>query len=61
MFADDTDATQVLQGWYDDLKPNEIKQKYGLDEKRFAAAKKRIRVRTMSRRNRDGGGAKHGV
>jgi len=61
MFTDDTDATQVLQGWYDDLKPNEIRQKYGLDEKRFAAAKKRIRVKTMSRRNGDGGEGKHGI
>jgi CheY-like chemotaxis protein len=61
MFTDDTDATQVLQGWYDDLKPNEIRQKYGLDEKRFAAAKKRIRTTTMSRRNGDGGREGHGV
>jgi CheY-like chemotaxis protein len=61
MFTDDMDATQVLQGWYDDLKPNEIRQKYGLDEKRFAAAKKRIRVKTTSRRNGDGGGGKDGI
>jgi hypothetical protein len=45
MFTNDREATQVLQGWYDDLKPNEISQKYGLDEKRFAAAKKRIRLK----------------
>jgi CheY-like chemotaxis protein len=61
MFTDDTDATQVLQGWYDDLKPNEIRQKYGLDEKRFTAAKKRIRVKTTSRRHRDGGRGKDGI
>jgi len=61
MFTDDTDATQVLQGWYDDLKPNEIRQKYGLDEKRFAAAKKRIRVKTMSRRNGDDGRGNDGI
>ena len=61
MFTDDTDATQVLQGWYDDLKPNEIRQKYGLDEKRFAAAKKRIRVKSMSRRSGGGGGEEHGI
>jgi CheY-like chemotaxis protein len=59
MFTEDTEATQVLQGWYDGLKPNEIRQKYGLDEKQFAAAKKRIRVETMSRRN--GGGEEHGI
>jgi hypothetical protein len=44
-FADDREAAQVLQGWYDDLKPNEIRQKYGLDDKRFAAARKRIRLK----------------
>ncbi len=61
MFTDDTECTQVLQGWYDGLKPNEIRQKYGLDEKRFAAAKKRIRVETMSRRNGGGGGEEYGI
>lgn len=61
MFMNDMDATQVLQGWYDDLKPNEIRQKYGLDEKKFAAAKKRIRVATISRRNGGGGGEEHGI
>jgi CheY-like chemotaxis protein len=61
MFADDTDATQVLQGWYDDLKPNEIRQKYGLDDKRFAAAKKRIRVKTVSRRNGNAGRGNDGI
>ena len=61
MFRDDWEATQVLQGWYDDLKPNEIRQKYGLDEKRFAAAKKRIRLKLWSRRNDDGGGNGHEI
>jgi hypothetical protein len=56
LFTDDTEATQVLQGLCDDLKPNEIRQKYGFDEKRFAAAKKRIRLKIMSRRNDNGGG-----
>ena len=61
MFTEDSEATQVLQGWYDDLKPNEIRQKCGLDEKRFAAAVKRIRVKTISRRNGGGGGEEHGI
>ena len=60
MFTDDPEATQVLQGWYNGLKPNEIRQKYGLDEKRFAAAKKRIRVETIGRRNGGGRGEEHG-
>ena len=33
MFKNDMDATQVLQGLSDGLKPNEIRQKYGLEEK----------------------------
>ena len=61
MFTDDPEATQVLQGWYDDLKPNELRQKYGLDEKKFAAAKKRIRVKLLSGRNGDSGGEEHGI
>jgi hypothetical protein len=59
MFKDDSDATEVLQGWYDDLKPNEIRQKYGLDEKSFAAAKKRIRLKLLD--SRHGGGDTHGI
>ena len=61
IFTDDMEATQILQGWYDDLKPNEIRQKYGLDEKRFAAAKKRIRVKLLNQRNGAGGGEKNGI
>ena len=52
------DATQVLQGWYADLKPNEIRQKYGLDETRFASAKKRIRLAMMNETN---GGDERGI
>lgn len=50
MFPDDTEATHVLQGWYDDLKPNEIRQKYGLDVQRFASAAKRIRTKLLGRK-----------
>ena len=45
MFTDDPDATRVLQGLDDGLEPKEIKEKYGLDDRSFAAAKKRIRVK----------------
>jgi len=61
LFTGDTEATQVLQGWCDDLKPNEIRQKYGFDEKRFVSAKKRIRLKIKSRRNDNGGGKEHGT
>ncbi|HVR25570.1 MAG TPA: response regulator [Candidatus Polarisedimenticolia bacterium] len=61
LFTDDTEATQVLQGWYDSLKAHEIRQKYGLDEGKYAAAKKRIRLKVMSRRSGDDGGKEHGV
>jgi hypothetical protein len=61
MFTDDTEATQVLHGWYDGLKPNEIRQKYGLDDKRFAAAKKRIRLKIMSQRTDGSEGDNHGI
>lgn len=61
MFKDDTEATQVLQGLDDGLRPNEIRQKYGLDKNKFAAAVKRIRLKTMSRRNGGGGGEEHGI
>ena len=55
LFTDDREATQVLQGWLDELKPNEIRKKYGFDEKRFGAAKKRIRMTIMSRGNHNHG------
>jgi CheY-like chemotaxis protein len=52
------DATPVLLGLYEGLKPNEIRQKYGLDETRFASAKKRIRLKVMSEPN---GGDERGL
>ncbi|MGA2648543.1 MAG: hypothetical protein ABSF15_28000 [Candidatus Sulfotelmatobacter sp.] len=58
-FGDDMQATQVLQGTYDGLTPKQIKQKYGLNEKEYAAAKKRIRMK-LSRTNRHNGGKEHG-
>jgi CheY-like chemotaxis protein len=47
-FKDDPEATQVLQGLLDGLKKNEIMSKYGLSEKQYAAAVKRIRVTLLS-------------
>ena len=61
MFTDDREATQVLEGWYDDLKPKAIRQKYGLDEKKFAAAKKRIRMKMLGPTNRSGGDEEYGI
>ena len=57
-FKDDPEATQVLQGLLDGLKKIEIMTRYGLDEKKYTAAAKRIRVKLLGRRNR--GGEKHG-
>jgi CheY-like chemotaxis protein len=59
IFKDDPEATQVLQGLLDGLKKNEIKSKYGLDEKQYAAAVKRIRVTLLGRRNGGGSDGKH--
>jgi hypothetical protein len=49
MFKDDPEATQVLHGLLDGLKKNEILSKYGLGEKQYAAAVKRIRVKLLGR------------
>jgi CheY-like chemotaxis protein len=49
MFKDDPEATQVLHGLLDGLKKNEIMSKYGLGEKQYAAAVKRIRVKLLGR------------
>jgi len=60
MFKDDSEATRVLRALLDGLKKNEIKSRYGLDERKYAAAVKRIRVKLLSRRNCGGRGEKHG-
>jgi len=57
MFKDDPEATQVLQALLDGLKKNAIMQRYGLDERKYAATVRRIRVKLLGRRNR--GGDKH--
>jgi len=58
VLRDIPDATQVFQGLVDGLKKNEIMSRYGLDEKKYAAAMRRIRVklceRTKGNRGRNG-------
>ena len=60
IFKADPEATQVLHGLLGSLKKNEIMSGYGLDEKRYAAAMKRIRVKLLGRKNGGGRGEKHG-
>lgn len=59
IFKDDPEAAQVLQGLLDGLKKNEIVSRYGLDEKKYAAAVKRIRVKLLGRRNGGGRDEEH--
>jgi len=58
-FKDDPEATQILQDFLDGLKKSEIKSRYGLDERKYAATMKRIRVKLLGRRNGGGQGEKH--
>lgn len=60
MFKDDPEAAQVLQALLDGLKKNEIKSRYGLDERKYAATVRRIRVNLLGRRNGGGRGEKYG-
>jgi CheY-like chemotaxis protein len=53
--GDDPDATRVLEGWMNGLKKNEILPRYGLDEKKYAAAVRRIRMKLLGRRGDDNG------
>jgi CheY-like chemotaxis protein len=53
-FKDDAVATQVLHGLLEGLKKLEIMAKYGLAEKKYMAAAKRIRVKLLGSRNRGG-------
>lgn len=47
---DDVDATRVLEGCMDGLQKNEILPRYGLDEKRYEAAVRRIRLKLLDKR-----------
>jgi hypothetical protein len=60
MFQDDPEATQVLHGLLGGLKKNEIMPRYGLGEKKYAAAVRRIRVKILCQGNAGGRGEKHG-
>lgn len=60
IFKDDPEAIQVLRGLLDGLKKNEIMLRYGLGEKQYAAAARRIRVKLLGPRNGGSGGEKHG-
>lgn len=51
MLQDSPDASQVFRGLADGLKKNEIIARYGLDEKRYVAAVRRIRVRLLAEKN----------
>jgi CheY-like chemotaxis protein len=51
LLRDSPDAAQVFRGLVDGLKKNEIMSRYGLDEKRYAAAVRRIRVRVLAEKN----------
>jgi hypothetical protein len=50
---DDRDATTVLLGWMRGLRKNEILTKYGLQEKRYAAAVRRIGLKLLGSRGGD--------
>jgi len=50
LFANDLDAILVLRGIFDGAKRGEIMQKYGLIEKQYTAAVKRIRLKLFGRK-----------
>jgi CheY-like chemotaxis protein len=56
LFEDDPVALQLLQGLMDDLKKTEIMSRHGLDEKKYAAALRRIRLKLLDGRNDCGRG-----
>lgn len=56
LFEDDPEALQLLQGLMDGLKKTEIMSRDGLDEKKYAAALRRIRLKLLDGRNDCGRG-----
>ena len=50
LFANDSHATCVVRGFLQGLKKSEIMQKYGLIEKQYTAAVKRIRLKLYGRK-----------
>jgi CheY-like chemotaxis protein len=61
IFKADPEATQVLHGLLGSLKKNEIMSSYGLDERKYAAAMKRIRVKLLGPKNGGSRGEGHGT
>ena len=51
LFEDDSEALQLLRGLMDGLKKTEIVSRHRLDERKYAAALRRIRQRLLSRKN----------
>ena len=51
LLQDSPDASHVFRGLADGLKKTEIISRYGLDEKRYAAAVRRIRLRVIAEKN----------
>ena len=51
LLQDSPDASQVFRGLADGLSKSETISRYGLDEKRYTAAIRRIRVRLLAERN----------
>jgi CheY-like chemotaxis protein len=54
MFSNDPEATLVLNGWMDGLNKNEIMARGGLEAKRYAATRKRIRLKLLAQ-TKEGG------
>jgi CheY-like chemotaxis protein len=54
MFSDDAEATLVLNGWMDGLNKNEIMARGGLEAKKYAATRKRIRWKLLARAKEGG-------
>jgi CheY-like chemotaxis protein len=52
MFADDPTAAQLFQAWGNGLKKIEIMSRLGLDEKKYAAARRRIMMAWLKRKER---------
>jgi hypothetical protein len=51
LLQDSPDASHVFHGLVEGLKKNDIIFRYGLDEKRYAAAVRRIRVKLLAEKN----------
>ncbi len=51
LLQDSPDASHVFRGLVEGLKKNDIISRYGLDEKRYAAAVRRIRVKLLAEKN----------